>query len=145
MYCGNCGSSLPAEARFCLLCGAPAPARAPAAEALAVAARTCRIRLWRGYVKAEFYVELDDPDEGPAVLRSRSFRWRHDTPPPPEREDVWESYEELVARLEARGWEQVGSLTPWYAQRFRRRDEHLQAVGEDEAGGQVRDLRKEAP
>ena len=142
MYCGNCGAGLPAEARFCLVCGAPAPARAPAAEG--ASERTTRIRLWRGYVKSEFYVELDDP-EGPALLRSLSFGWRRSTPPPPERDDVREAYEDLVARLVELGWEQVGRLSPWYAQRFRKRDDHLQAVAEDEAGGRVRDLRKEAP
>ena len=144
MYCGNCGAGLPPDARFCFVCGAPTAARVPVVEA--AQDPTCRIRLWRGYVKAEFYVELDDPDEGPAVLRSPSFLWRHDTPPPADREDVQDAYGELVERLYALGWEQVGHHSPWYAQRFRKVDDELQAVeGDDGGGGSVRDLRKEAP
>ena len=143
MYCGNCGASLPPDARFCFVCGAPTAVRAPVVEA--AQDPTCRIRLWRGYVKAEFYVELDDPEEGPSVLRSRSFWWRHDTPPPADDEDVRDAYGELVERLYALGWEQVGHHSPWYAQRFRKADDELQAVEEDDGGGRVRDLRKEAP
>jgi hypothetical protein len=145
MYCGNCGTGLPAEARFCFLCGAPAAAPVAAAGE-ALPARTCRIRLWRGYVRSDFFVELGDPDGGAAVLRSPSFAWRRDEPPPADRDDVRDAYDALVGRLRDQGWEQVGRLSPWYAQRFRRRDDpSLQAVGEDEGGSRVRDLRKEAP
>lgn len=94
-------------------------------------------------MKAELYVELDDPEEGPAVLRSRSFRLRGGTPDA-DHDDVREAYEHVVARFDELGWEQVGRLSPWYAQRFRKREDHLLAVGGD-GGGSVRDLRKEAP
>ena len=146
MFCVNCGTPLPVDARFCLRCGAPAAAGnfgrpEPPDEP------TIQIRLWRGYVKAEFYVELEDPDTGGArVERSRPFRWRRDEPPPAEREDVGDAYADLVARLVALGWEQVGTRSPWYAQRFRRRDDRLQAVDEGgSTGGRLREVSQEAP
>ena len=143
MFCVNCGTQLPVDARFCLRCGAPAAGSLglpePAGEP------TAQIRLWRGYVKAEFCVELEDPDTGGLrVERSHAFRWRRDEPPPAEREDVSEAYAGLVARLDALGWEQVGMRSPWYAQRFRPRDDPRRAVGDDPpSGGRLRDVSQE--
>jgi len=144
MFCGNCGTQLPAEARFCFLCGAPAGPLGAALPTEPAGEPTAQIRLWRGYVNAEFVVEVDDPDTGLArVERSRAFRWRGDEPPPADRDDVRSAYDELVARLEELGWEQVGTRSPWYAQRFRRRDDGLQAVGDGPSGGRLRDVSNE--
>lgn len=145
MFCTNCGTGLPAEARFCFVCGAPA---AGEVERRPVDAETptCRIRLWRGYFKAEFYAEPVDAELGIVRQeRSRAFGWRNDEPPPADREDVREAYDGLVARLVALGWEPVGRASPWYAQRFERRGESLQVV-EDEPRkkkGRVNDVTEE--
>lgn len=142
MYCANCGTELPPEARFCVRCGAPAGS-APAPAAV-TDEQTVQIRLWRGYVNAEFYAELDDPETGALrVERSHSFRWRKDEPPPRDRDDVLDAYEGLVARLQALGWEQVGIRKPWYAQRFRLSDERLGALPDDPAGSRLRDVSHE--
>ena len=147
MFCANCGTELPADARFCVLCGAPAGALG-GARVLEQAETTVQVRMWRGFVKAEFYVEIPDPDTGELrVERSRSFTWRHDRPPPDDREDVHEAYAALVARLTELGWEQVGVRSPWYAQRFRLRDDGgLQAFDSDGAPpGRLRDVSQEGP
>lgn len=142
MYCANCGTELPDGARFCVRCGAPAGS--PAAPPAATDEQTVQIRLWRGYVNAEFYAELADPDTGGLhVERSRAFRWRNDEPPPRDRDDVLDAYEGLVAWLQALGWEQVGIRKPWYAQRFRRVDEPLAALSDDPAGSRLRDVSHE--
>lgn len=123
MLCTNCGTPRPSGASSCRVCGAPVGALA--AEPLEpVRGPTVQIRLWHGYIKAEFFIELDEfgPDNV-RIERSRAFTWiRRRDEPPPDREEIWTAYTELVARLEALGWEQVGTRTPWYAQSFRRRD-----------------------
>lgn len=144
MLCANCGQSLPAEARFCFLCGAPVATGAPGVVESdpPVAAppddRSCQIRLWRGYRKSEFVVELDAPDvTGVREHRSPAFRWSRPEPPPRERDDVRAAYADLVTRLRALGWEESGPAHPWYAQTFRPRPhglhvvESVQAVADD--------------
>lgn len=145
MFCGNCGTQLPAEARFCLLCGAPAASLEAAGAPEPGGEPIVQIRLWRGYVSSEFYVELDDPDtDGARVERSHAFRWRRDEPPPADRWDVSDAYAGLVARLEVLDWEQIGTRSPWYAQRFRKRDDRFQPLGDGApAGGRLRDVSQE--
>ena len=119
---------LPAEARFCLSCGAPQRLRdageddpVPEPEPVVYDSAVCSIGVWRGYLKAEFVAIVLDPGEAPReVGRSRPFRWRQEEPPPADRVDVREAFDALVAGLVEAGWEPVGSATPWYAQRFRR-------------------------
>jgi hypothetical protein len=68
-------------------------------------AETCRIVLWRGYVKCEFHAKMRTLDgQERVVLASPSFRWRKTTPPPPDVPEAAQAYEELVTDLEARGW-----------------------------------------
>jgi len=100
--------------------------------------RSCQIRLWRGYRKSEFVVELDAPDAtGAREHRSPAFRWSRPEPPPRERDDVRAAYADLVTRLRALGWEESGAAHPWYAQTFRPRShglhvvESVQAVADD--------------
>ena len=136
MRCAYCGAELPSEARFCVLCGAPVEAEpAGPGPAASPPGQIARIQLWRGYLRSEFVVELDDPDLDETVeIRSRPFRWRRDAPPPEDRRDVREVYDDLVACLEGLGWEQVGQASPWYSQRFRRRNGPLDLAesGRDE-------------
>ena len=140
MFCSNCGTQLTEDARFCFRCGAPA--MTPAAPV--VEEPTAQVRMWRGYLSAEFYVELDDADAGGIrVERSRPFRWRKDEPPPRDRDDVLEAYDGLVSRLHVLGWEQVGVRSPWYAQRFRRGAEPLEAQPPEPGSGRLRDVSQE--
>jgi hypothetical protein len=131
--CGNCGQSLPSDARFCYLCGAPVTRSEPDQVLVDASAaeddRSCQIQLWRGYRKSEFVVELDTPDaSGIREHRSPPFRWTRPEPPPRERDDVRSAYADLVARLRALGWEQSGVAHPWYAQTFRPRPQGLHVV-----------------
>ena len=133
MHCTNCGQSLPDEARFCYLCGAPValsdPVDAAVDDPSEDAGISCQIRLWRGYRRSEFVVELDAPDaSGIREHRSPPFRWTRPEPPPRERDDVRAAYADLVARLRALGWEQSGVAHPWYAQTFRPRPQGLHVV-----------------
>ena len=57
MLCANCGTKLPTQARFCAACGTPISpddgGRMPGGDPV-----RCEIRLWRGYVKAQFLAEI---------------------------------------------------------------------------------------
>jgi hypothetical protein len=146
VHCTNCGQSLPVEARFCFLCGAPlARSEAgfgPVAASSEDAEPSCQIQLWRGYRKSEFVVELDAPDaSGIREHRSPPFRWTRPEPPPRERDDVRAAYADLVARLRALGWEQSGVAHPWYAQSFRPRPQGLHVV--ETAEDVARDVSRE--
>ena len=146
MHCTNCGQSLPVEARFCFLCGAPV-ARSdagfgPVGEPSEDGEPSCQIQLWRGYRKSEFVVELETPDaSGIREHRSPPFRWTRPEPPPRERDDVRAAYADLVARLRALGWEQSGVAHPWYAQSFRPRPQGLHVV--ETAEDVARDVSRE--
>jgi hypothetical protein len=127
MRCSNCGQVLPEVARFCFLCGAPVAALA---SPDAMPARpACRIRLWRGYLKSEFYVELEDPESGDVrELRSPSFRWSGGDDIPADRTEARAAWADLVSRLNALGWEQAGVAPLWYAQSFSPRAHGLHVV-----------------
>ena len=134
------------EARFCFLCGAPvarSDAGVPVAdEPSPDADRSCEIKLWRGYRRSEFVVELDTPDaSGIREHRAPPFRWTRPEPPPRERDDVRAAYAELVARLRSLGWEQSGVAHPWYAQTFRPRPQGLHVV--ETAEDVARDVSRE--
>jgi hypothetical protein len=80
-------------------------------------AETCRIVLWRGYVKCEFHAKMRTRGgQERVVLASPSFRWRKTTPPPPDVAEAAQAYEVLVADLEARGWVATpGRGDQWYS------------------------------
>ena len=96
------------------------PNRPPSREV--GSASTCEIRVFRGYVKSQFYAEWL-PQKGPApkaVAQSRWFRRRGTDPPAPER-DVVAARDQLLLVLEANGWVRTGRGNQWYSDRFERR------------------------
>jgi hypothetical protein len=92
--------------------------------ALSMPPEFCRIERWRGYLASTFFVRL--PDQ--SVVESRSFRWRHAEPPPPDG-PARAAYDELVSRLEGAGWAREADGAPWYATTFRRLAEVHEEVG----------------
>ena len=71
-----------------------------------------RIERWRGYRSSTFYARVGD-----SLLESRSFRWSK-ADPPPETAAARAAYDELVARLQAAGWEPVAGGGLWYETGF---------------------------
>ena len=75
---------------------------------------TCRIVRWRGYRKEAFYAHrAGDPPETSLGEQSPAFRWRGPATP----EDAPEArsaHLELVARLKAEGWTEIGQGKDWY-------------------------------
>ena len=94
--------------------------RRPQIHAVAPTAQRCRIEWWRGYLKSEFYAQETWPDAS-IVVRSASFRWSKPTPPPETLPHVARAHAELVAQLEAAGWEVSGQGEHWYALELQRR------------------------
>jgi hypothetical protein len=72
----------------------------------------CRIERWRGYRSSMFYARV-----GGSLLESRSFRWSK-ADPPPDTAAARAAYDELVARLQAAGWEPVAGGGLWYETSF---------------------------
>jgi hypothetical protein len=72
----------------------------------------CRIERWRGYRSSTFYARV-----GGRLVESRSFRWSK-ADPPPDTTAARAAYDELVARLEAAGWEPVAGGGLWYETSF---------------------------
>jgi hypothetical protein len=89
-------------------------------HAVTPAAQRCRIEWWRGYLKSEFYAQELRPDAS-IVVKSASFRWSKPTPPPETLPHVARAHAELVAHLEAAGWEVSGRGEQWYALELQRR------------------------
>ncbi len=77
---------------------------------------TCRIVLWRGYVKCAFYAV---PSHGEPVA-SPFFRSRDGSPV--QSGAALEAHRALVERLAAEGWEPATRGRAWYALTFRRRE-----------------------
>ena len=71
-----------------------------------------RIERWRGYRSSTFYARV-----GGSLLESRSFRWSK-ADPPPETAAARAAHDELVARLQAAGWEPVAGGGLWYETGF---------------------------
>jgi hypothetical protein len=94
--------------------------RRPQIHAVAPTAERCRIEWWRGYLKSEFYAQEVWPDTS-IVAKSASFRWSKPTPPPETLPHVARAHAELVAQLEAAGWEVDGRGEHWYALELQRR------------------------
>ncbi len=88
---------------------------------LSVAA-TCEVRVFRGYVKSQFYAEVL-PSEGQrpaAVARSPWFRCRG-TDPAADEPEVVAAHDHLLGALAANGWVRLGRGSQWYSDRLARR------------------------
>ena len=81
-----------------------------------------RIERWRGYRYSTFYARV-----GGSLVESRSFRWSK-ADPPPETAAARAAYDELVARLQAAGWEPVAGGGLWYETGFVRPPSEGRAV-----------------
>lgn len=91
---------------------------------------TCRIVLWRGYLKCEFHAKVRTQEGGELTERiSPSFHWGRAAPPPPEVPEVARAYGALVDELAAAGWMRTGGGDDWYSLEFER-PELLPAAGE---------------
>ena len=128
MSCASCGTLLPAEARFCLACGAPQTSELaaddedpPDGSIASYDPAVCEIVLWHGYVKAEFVACVSDGDEMWEAARSPGFRCRSGTQPREDDERAVAAFDRLLEVLADEGWEPVSGGGPWYAYRFRRR------------------------
>jgi hypothetical protein len=83
----------------------------------AVGEQSCEIRLWRGYVKCQLYVELEGVPG--ALAESPLFRLRNPlTPDDRARREL----SQLLAGLERQGWTVVETGPVWYRRRLERRE-----------------------
>jgi hypothetical protein len=95
---------------------------APRTEPPASRALTCRIVLWRGYVKSEFHAKVTTAEgQKLTVFASPSFRWRKPEPPPREAPEIARAHSTLVEELGAAGWVATGNGDEWYSLEFERR------------------------
>jgi hypothetical protein len=85
-------------------------------------ATTCEIRVFRGYVKSQFYAEvmLSDGQTPYAVGQSQWFRWREADAPTPG-PDIVAARDQLLNVLAADGWVRIGQGAEWYSDRLERR------------------------
>lgn len=77
----------------------------------------CEIACWRGYMKWQFYVELESPYE--ATIASPYFR-APGKGVPEQTEAALAAHAVLVERLGAAGWEPEGYGEDWFSERFQR-------------------------
>lgn len=84
-------------------------------------APTCEIRVFRGYVKSQFYaaVAASDGRSPYAAGTSPWFRWRDTAAPSPE-PDIVGARDQLLKVLAADGWVRVGQGAEWYSDRLER-------------------------
>lgn len=85
-------------------------------------ATTCEIRVFRGYVKSQFYAEvMPSGGQTPFALgQSRWFRWREtDTQTP--RPDIVAARDQLLKALSIDGWVRIGQGAEWYSDRLERK------------------------
>lgn len=85
-------------------------------------ATTCEIRVFRGYVKSQFYAEVM-PSDGQtryAAGQSQWFRWRNADAPTPE-PGIVAARDQLLNLLAADGWVRVGRGAEWYSDRLERK------------------------
>ncbi len=102
-------------------CEPPSSNESPARREQALAT-TCEIRVFRGYVKSQFYAAVM-PSGGQtpfAVGQSGWFRWRQtDTQTP--RPDIVGARDQLLKVLGADGWVRIGQGAEWYSDRLERK------------------------
>jgi hypothetical protein len=106
--------------------------RAPAPEA---GSPTCRIGLWRGYIRAHFYAALENPhSEATEITASSPYvRWWKPGPPPADASDIAAAHGVLLDTLEATGWKSVARGEEWFALTLAHDEE--EAVSGHRAGG----------
>jgi hypothetical protein len=96
--------------------GRPGTGHHRSKEAAETGVQRCRIRLWHGYVKYQLYAS----SEGVSFAPSDSFRLRDRDAPT---EEALVELENLISRLEAKGWAVVGEGPHWYDVQFERADD----------------------
>ena len=99
--------------------GTTAPDEGEGEEGWEPQVETCRIVLWRGYRKSSFYVRPDGDAPGTSIgAPSPSFRGHGSAAP--DTPEARLAQQELVSRLEANGWVQIGRGDDWYEAEFAR-------------------------
>jgi hypothetical protein len=96
--------------------GRPGTGHRRSKEAAARRVQRCGIRLWHGYVKYQLYAS----SEGSAFGLSEFFRLRDKDVPT---EEALAELENLITRLEAKGWAVVDEGPRWYDVQFERADD----------------------
>jgi len=96
--------------------GRPGAGHHRSKEAAEKGVQRCGIRLWHGYVKYQLYAS----SEGASVALSDSFRLRDEDAPT---EEALAELENLITRLEAKGWAVVDEGPRWYDVQFERADD----------------------
>lgn len=96
--------------------------RTPPAARQQPVAKTCEIRVFRGYVKSQFYAQVMPRDGMTPYAAGTSpwFRWRNADPPTPE-PGIVAARDQLLEVLAADGWVRVGQGAEWYSDRMERR------------------------
>jgi hypothetical protein len=89
--------------------------RHPKEAAAAGRVQSCEIRLWHGYVKYQLYAS----SEGPSFALSDFFRLRDEDRPT---KKALAELENLITRLEAKGWAVVDEGPRWSDVKFERAD-----------------------
>jgi len=99
--------------------GTTAPDAGEGEEGWEPQVETCRIVLWHGYRTSSFYVRPDGEAPGISIgAPSPSFRRRGSAAP--DTPEARLAQQELVSRLEADGWVQIGRGDHWYEAEFAR-------------------------
>ena len=85
-------------------------------------ATTCEIRVFRGYVKAQFYAEVR-PADGKAPYASGTSQWfrSRGVDAPTAEPGIVAARDQLLDVLAADGWVRVGQGAEWYSDRLERR------------------------
>jgi hypothetical protein len=92
-----------------------APSEPPEREVAAAAEQLAEIRLWRGYLKCQLYIEVEGA--AGALVESRFFRLRNPMAPDDGARQV---LTDLLGDLERAGWSVVESGPGWYRHRLER-------------------------
>ena len=128
MVCPKCGKALPADATFCLKCGARQRPGSTAGETDAEW-ETCEIqaeKLENGGATAmwRFVVEAEGPEGRRTLLESRAFASTSvDLASATEGTGYKAEMDLLFRTLAGEGWEPLPRGKAWYGYRFRRRVE----------------------
>jgi hypothetical protein len=89
--------------------------QAPPQRREVAADQFCEIKLWRGYVKCQFYVEVERSPG--AFVKSSFFRLRNPLVPD---DRARRALADLLVDLERSGWSVVETGPDWYRRRLRR-------------------------
>jgi hypothetical protein len=74
----------------------------------------CYVRLWRGYVKAQFYAIEPSATRARRVIAESPLFWKRGGEPPTKHGAPASAHAALIADLERDGWRVVARGSPWF-------------------------------